>query len=712
MKKKDGQIFIDKESLYFDLKSIIEEKNIYKATVLSSHDIEDCLILRYLKEMGIALTNYDFSAVTYNKSVAEELIKIVNFTDSNIIIAYGGAELINTAKYAKAFLDPQHTPLLAVPAFVEAGDEANGRITFFNDEGVWAVEDDQSIPEYVFYDSEAVRAESKYDINTRFARGFCQAINIMWANKLGSPAAVTAAEGLKKLLFNATKIMRNEKGALVDSLEAACLVGSAVRFAEKKSLDEAAMLLSSSTGIHLGQAMMKMAAPICDAVENALISYGMQNITEEHYESIDPDTVTDEHEKLYLKLRSISDIVAPGKFNIHSLSYQVKFLERALQLFSDDLETDEALEMANGIDRNVLRDMPVELSDEDIRNLYLHVFHKETLQEAIDRYNFQISIGRRAERNARRIEKLKEQYADDLSEDRIITDPYFERQMARREMVTGLQQDVLETLLLSKELLEKYGLRYYLSEGTLLGAVRHKGFIPWDDDVDIMMPREDYNKLVELDKKGLIPEELHLDALENNPKHWVLGAKLQLTRQSKYMQSKVTGLSEYNGPYIDVFPLDYWNSPYNKKQYRSQRIVKMCRRMLFMKTGYSRRLKGKLHRYLMLIILPFVPNTAIEKLAIKHMTRFNNGNRKFMVHLCSYYRFYKEVFPTGFYGEPVYKEFEGHMFPVPKEYDFMLRSIYGPNYDTLPPARVAALRNHPFEVIEEDTEEDTGEAED
>ena len=83
-----------------------------------------------------------------------------------------------------------------------------------------------------------------------------------------------------------------------------------------------------------------------------------------------------------------------------------------------------------------------------------------------------------------------------------------------------------------------------------------------------------------------------------------------------------------------------------------------------------------------------------------------------MVHLCSYYRFYKEVFPTGFYGEPVYKEFEGHMFPVPKEYDFMLRSIYGPNYDTLPPARVAALRNHPFEVIEEDTEEDTGEAED
>ena len=87
------------------------------------------------------------------------------------------------------------------------------------------------------------------------------------------------------------------------------------------------------------------------------------------------------------------------------------------------------------------------------------------------------------------------------------------------------------------------------------------------------------------------------------------------------------------------------------------------------------------------------------------MTKFNDGNRKFMVHLCSSYRFYKEVFPTGFYGEPVYMEFEGHKFPVPKEYDYMLRTIYGNHYDSLPPARVASLRNHPFEVVEEEEDE-------
>lgn len=703
MKKTKNQQLISKEVLFIDLNRIVKENNIERAALLFNCGFEGCILTDYLSEMGVDIRKEDVAGIAYDKAGAEKLFSGMSLDDIQLLIAAGDGALLNAVKHAR--LNKRDIPVIAIPAYVEAGDEANGRITFFDSDKVSVTEEESVIPEYVFYDPEFIRPGSKYDINYRFARGLCQAINIMWANDLESPAVAAAAEGLKKLLDNATKIMRGEKSALADSLKAARLVGTAVREADKKSLDEPAMLLSSACGIPLGHAMMKMIAPVCDTNESGLIAHGMEKISEDYYLTLDPETVSDEQEDLFRRVRAITEIVAPGKFGIHSLSHQLKFLERALVLFENDLEADEALAMAETVDRSVFRDMPVELNDEDIRNLYLHVFHKQTLQEALDRYNFQISIGRRVARNTRRIENLKEQYADDLSGDRIITDPFFEKQMARREMVLGLQQDVLETLLLSKDLLEKYGLRYYLSEGTLLGAVRHKGFIPWDDDVDIMMPREDYNKLVELDKNGLIPKELHLDALENNPKHWVLGAKLQLTRKSKYVQSKVTGLSEYNGPYIDVFPLDFWNSPYNKKQYRSQRIVKACRRMLFMKTGYSRYLKRKPHRFLMLLSLPFVPNTAIEKLAIKHMTRFNEGNQKYMVHLCSYYRFYKEVFPTSFFGEPVYKEFEGHMFPVPREYDFMLRSIYGIHYDSLPPAKVASLRNHPFEVVE-DTEDE------
>ena len=705
MERKNDQVFLNKKELFFDLKKIIDEGGVGKAAVLHNCSIEGNTLLRYLSEMGVVLREYDFSDVDYCKDKTEELLKQVSFNNSGLIIAIGDGCLLNAAKHSKSFAYAKDIPLLAVPTYVESGDEANGRVIFFDKTTIETTESEDAIPEFIYYDSDVIVKGPKLITNACFAKGICQAMDIMWANDIDSEAALQASDGLKTFLKFATKVMRTDRSCLEEALEAAYEIGFAVRLAEKKSMDETAMHLAALSEIHLGQAMMKMAAPIAVTMEDYLYyERGMVRVSPAYFEELDPAGVSEKQEEIYRKLQSLVDVITAGNVNIHSLSYQIAFLERALDLYSYDAETEEIYGIAAEVDRNSFRDWPVEMSEKDIEMLFLHVYHKETIGRAMDKYKLHIQLGERPVYNTNNIERLKERYADDFRDDRIIIEPYFDRQLERKQMVAGLQQDVLETLLLSKAFLEEHGLRYYLSEGTLLGAVRHNGFIPWDDDVDIMMPREDYNRLVELDKQGLIPPELHFDALENNPKHWVLGAKLQLTRDSDYLQPKVMDLSEYHGPYIDVFPLDYWNSPYSKKQYRSQRIVKMCRRLLFMKTGYSRKLKWKPHRILMLLAIPFIPNTAIEKLAIKHMTKFNNGNKKYMVHLTSYYRFYKEVFPASFYGDPVYMEFEGHMFPVPKEYDYMLRTIYGPSYDTLPPARVAGLRNHPFVVA--DSEED------
>ena len=79
------------------------------------------------------------------------------------------------------------------------------------------------------------------------------------------------------------------------------------------------------------------------------------------------------------------------------------------------------------------------------------------------------------------------------------------------------------------QICDKHGLRYYLTDGTALGAVRHKGFIPWDDDFDMSMPREDYQKFIEIARNEL-PEHLKFVNWENTPEFTLLFGKVQDTR--------------------------------------------------------------------------------------------------------------------------------------------------------------------------------------
>ncbi|MBQ4119932.1 MAG: LicD family protein [Clostridia bacterium] len=339
-----------------------------------------------------------------------------------------------------------------------------------------------------------------------------------------------------------------------------------------------------------------------------------------------------------------------------------------------------------------LGEKTTDLDYDTIQYAVYRIFKKVKLA---DLYNYYEARGLES-----KLEELNRQYAD-FDPQSFVDNPSYIAKRERASFVKGLQKYTLETLVLTKEFLEKHNLRFYLTEGTLLGAVRHNGFIPWDDDIDIAMPRDDYDKLVELAKNGEIPPELNFDSLENNPKHWVLGAKMQLVRQTPYIQHKVTKLSKCNGPYVDIFPLEYWNRPAGRKVHFISTIQKICRKMLFMKTGYSPVTKKKLTRRVLKLLLPFISNRSIEKLAIKNMKKFYNGNRKYLVNLCSYYPYYKEVFPSGFFGEPVYMDFEGYKMPVPCEYDYILKTVYGRNYDTIPPVKVTKMRKHAFNLRED-----------
>ena len=126
------------------------------------------------------------------------------------------------------------------------------------------------------------------------------------------------------------------------------------------------------------------------------------------------------------------------------------------------------------------------------------------------------------------------------------------KELTLREIQLG-ELGVLKKL---KEICEDQGLRYFLFFGTLLGAIRHKGFIPWDDDVDVGMPREDYEKLLGYFRENsdaLLPFRLmHFSTNEN---YIYPIARICDTRyQVDYSETKEYGL----GLFIDIYPFDGW----------------------------------------------------------------------------------------------------------------------------------------------------------
>lgn len=134
--------------------------------------------------------------------------------------------------------------------------------------------------------------------------------------------------------------------------------------------------------------------------------------------------------------------------------------------------------------------------------------------------------------------------------------------------IRPLQLRLLDILLVIQQMCEAHGLRYYLADGSLIGAVREKGFIPWDDDMDICMPRPDYEQLI-LHSKEWLPERYEFVCFENDPTYPLHFGKVQ-DRESTLVERP--HLYYLGGVYVDVFPIDgapkgmlarrWWNARY------------------------------------------------------------------------------------------------------------------------------------------------------
>lgn len=228
---------------------------------------------------------------------------------------------------------------------------------------------------------------------------------------------------------------------------------------------------------------------------------------------------------------------------------------------------------------------------------------------------------------------------------------------------------------------KKHSIRYILMGGTLLGAVRHQGFIPWDDDIDIAMPREEYQRFLTVCSRELdAPFYLLNSQTERNYVYPFLKICLDDTVA---LEGYLAQIPMHKGVWIDIFPYD--NYPDGKIQ---ASIYIFLRKYLFAAMSTLRNyfpttsLFRTLYRYCATLPVRFLSDDALVSFRERVYAQYNTRQTK--KKMAAAFSAKTDIMDAGIFDDITYLSFEGFLFPVPVQYHDVLTNLYG-DYMTLPP---------------------------
>lgn len=255
------------------------------------------------------------------------------------------------------------------------------------------------------------------------------------------------------------------------------------------------------------------------------------------------------------------------------------------------------------------------------------------------------------------------------------------------EKVWQIEQEILDVI---HEVCCKYEIKYSLAYGTLIGAIRHEGFIPWDDDIDLMMPREEYDKFKRAWEKeqpnGYILMDYHTHHENTNT-----FMKIVKDNTTYLQDERAKSLDFHKGIFVDIFPGDNLapGKMFRKLQYMLTAIY------LLFSRGYKSGTKGIIEKIeSIFLIIPRKKHYKIRVRLEKLLKFWNNKDGREMYFAASI-NDAKKSYPTNMFDELVLVPFNEKNYYAVASYDEILRITYG-DYMKLPPEAERVWKHHPL----------------